>query len=309
MNSVTFVDSKPETKFFQGLFLILKKYFSLTKPRIVILLSITGLGGFFIASLTYHIHFDLIQLISALYMGYASAGGAMVINSYFDRDIDILMERTSKRPTVGENSIEPPEKVIVFGGLLVASALIVGYLEFNLLTSLLLSWGVFFYLLGYTLYLKRKSILNNIIGGLASPTPVWVGYAALLGYVPLYGWLLGFLVFIWTPSHTWALASKYYEDYRRAKLPVLTAVYGLEKTALFSFLLGILVLIYSTILIYLMASNPFFAYILLFIPDLIFFVMLYNFWHQPSIKTANTCFKTHNVWLAIAFMIILFFTF
>ena len=308
MNSITFVNTKSEIKSLQGLFLILKKYFSLTKPRIVILLTITGLGGFFIASLTYHVKFDLVQLISALYMGYASAGGAMVINSYFDRDIDVLMNRTAKRPTVGKNPINPPEKVVVFGGLLIATALLVGYIEFNLLTALLLSWGVFFYLLGYTLYLKRKSLLNNIIGGLASPTPVWVGYAALLGYVPVYGWLLGFLVFIWTPSHTWALASKYYEDYRRAKIPVLPAVYGLETTAMFTFFWGILVLMYTAILIFLMTTNPVYAFLLLFIPNIVFFIMLYNFWHHPSIQSANRCFKTHNVWLALAFGVILFFT-
>ncbi len=131
---------------FQLLQQSVRAYISLTKPRIVVLLSITGIIGFILASEEF---FSVIDLSIAIFIGYMSAGGAMTINAYMDRDVDSLMKRTSGRASVGENPITPPEKILIFGFILVIVAIALAFLVFNLLTAFFVSWGVFYYLLGY----------------------------------------------------------------------------------------------------------------------------------------------------------------
>ena len=219
-------------------------YLTLTKPRIVLLLTITGIGGFFVPDPSMN-GVSILDLLVFVYIGYASAGGAMTINNVIDRDIDILMERTKTRPTVGEDALKA-KNVLMFGTGLAASGVIIASLYFNALTAIFLLWGILFYLFGYSLFLKRKSILNTILGGLASPAPVWVGYAARLGEIPIEGWLLGGLVFLWTPSHTWALSTKYLDDYKAANIPMLPVKLGIEKTGLITFYSGMFVIAYGT---------------------------------------------------------------
>ena len=147
--------------------LTLKNYFSLTKPKIVILLSLTGIIAYIIANNGVP---NLNIFIAGLIVGYAAPGGAMAINSYIDRDIDRLMNRTNKRASVNpENLIDPPEKIVVFGSALVVLSLFIAFIFFNLLTVLLLLFGVIFYIIGYSMILKRYTVWNTIIGGLASP--------------------------------------------------------------------------------------------------------------------------------------------
>ena len=250
---------------------------------------------------------NLLGLLVALYVGYASAGGAMVINAYIDRDIDILMNRTKKRASVGTDAINPPEKIVLFGGTLVFTSIGLAFAYFNPLTAVFVAFGVFFYLIGYSLYLKRHSILNNIIGGLASPVPVWVAYAAIEDTKMLLNWeawLLGILVFVWTPSHTWALASKYHEDYRNAKIPVLPALYGLKITARVTFLWIFLVVGYAVALSFVMSQGSPVPLLLLILPNLWLIYSGYRFLRDPIEQTAYRCFKTHNIWLAITFVVI-----
>ena len=282
-----------------------KRYTTLTKPRIVLLLTITGLVGFLIAGRNnYNFDFAL-KLIIAIYMGFASAGGAMVINSYLDRDIDFLMERTRERASVNKNPINPPEKILIFGGGLVISAVVIAFFAFNLLTAIFVSWGVLFYLIGYSLYLKRRSVLQNVIGGLASPTPVWVGYAAIqntkmLGNME--AWLLGGLVFVWTISHTYALSSKYLEDYKKANIPVFPVVYGIKLTSQITFLWIFVVVAYSILISFWMTNSNIILQLLLILPHLILIYSGYIFLRDPTAQTAYRCFKTHNFWLAIVFL-------
>lgn len=275
-----------------------RAYLSLTKPRIVVLLSITGIVGFILASKG---KFSIIELVIAIFIGYLSAGGAMTINAYLDRDIDSLMERTSQRASVGENAINPPEKILLVGSIFVIAALALAFLVFNALTAFFVGWGAFYYLLGYSLVLKRRSIVNTLLGGLASPAPVLMGYAAITGTIPLEGWLLGFLVFFWTPSHTWSLATKYVEDYRRANIPMLPVVYGIPRTAQITFGWGILVIAYATVLTYVMTNGSIIILLLILIPHFFLFSGLYRFLKTPSEQTAYRSFKLHNIWLALIF--------
>lgn len=285
-------------------FVSVLEYISLTKPRIIVLLMITGIVGFFVPEPNMH-GVRFLDLLVFIFIGYAAAGGAMTVNSYIDRDIDALMERTKNRPTLGDDAITGA-KVLLFGGGFAALGIIIGWLYFNALTGLFLAWGVIFYLTGYSLLLKRKSILNTIIGGLASPTPVWVGYAARINHIPLEGWLLGSIVLIWTPSHTWALSTKHLDDYIAAGIPMLPAKIGMEKTGLLTMIMGIVTMLYGTYLTYYFYDHPI-IFVAMIIPDLIFLYGLWMFYSKPSKQTANQCFKLHNVWLGITFTMIVLF--
>ncbi len=279
----------------------------LSKWKITLLLSITGVVAYFIPSLD---NISLIGLLVFVLAGIISSDGALIINYYIDRDIDILMERTNKRASV-DDSITP-SKVLLVGSVVSTIGVLIG-LYFGPWTAFHLAWGVLFYVFGYSMYLKRKSILNTIIGGLASPAPVWAGYAAryeelglkgdFLG-VPLEGWLLGGLVFIWTPSHTWALSTKNVDDYTRAKIPMVPVRYGVEKTGQMTFYWGLSVIIYG-IAISWWITNSIIVAVIISLVSLYLFYGLWIFKTRASRVTGNRCFRIHNDWLLITFLVIL----
>lgn len=285
----------------------------LSKPKITLLLWLTGIVGYLIPSKDGIVFLDLLVFSIA---GVLSSDGALIINYFIDRDIDIIMSRTKNRASVGDNAI-PSHQVLLTGIGVSLVGVIIGWIYFGIWTAMQLSWGVLFYVFGYSLYLKRKSILNTIIGGLASPAPVWAGYAAryeilpsgpetlYLG-VPVIGWLLGAVVFIWTPSHTWALSTKNYEDYKAVNLPMVPVRYGIPFTAKITFGWGILVIIYGAWLAYFLTGAPW-----VILPVLLASVLLgwglWVFLKNPSVETGAKCFRAHNGWLAIVFLVILLF--
>ena len=171
------------------------EFLSLSKPRIIILLLITGIVGYAIPDVNSVNFFDLLIFIIC---GYLSSGGAMMVNSFLDRDIDHLMQRTKHRAKIIEDTGFNSNFILFFGSVMSVTGVLLGWLFFNSVVGIFLAWGVLFYIFGYTLYLKRKNVLNTIFGGLASPASVWAGYAArlsdsaVLGDMLLEGWLLGF---------------------------------------------------------------------------------------------------------------------
>ncbi|MHA2502143.1 MAG: UbiA family prenyltransferase [Candidatus Kariarchaeaceae archaeon] len=283
-----------------------KMYFHLTKPRIVILLSITGLVAFLLPSIG---SVGAGELLTFLVAGYFVAGGAMAINNAIDRDMDSKMERTSTRPSIEQMS---PQEVTLFGGSLMVLGSIIAYFTFGLFTTLHLAWGGVFYLLGYTLVLKRNTWLNTIVGGLASPAPVWAAYAAraeLAGYsypdgflgVSYQGWLLGVLVFIWTPSHTWAMAVKNYDDYVNADVPMLPVILGINRTAWLNLIASTFVVGYSLWLLQeVMSVTRLWIGFWISIP---FLLSGLYFVRNPDTSGGKQNFYAHNIWLALIFVL------
>lgn len=259
---------------------------------------------------------NLFNLVLFTIFGVSAAAGGLTINNVIDRDIDSVMIRTSKRPSVGADAISW-SNLMIFGIVLSLIGFIGSYLYFGINTFFFLAFGNLFYLFGYSLYLKRRSLWNTILGGLASPAPVWAGFAAryelgsiipdwvFLG-VTLEGWLLGGLVFIWTPSHTWAMATKNVEDYKETNIPMLPVVVGVEKTAWYTLIGGVITIIYGTWLAFWM-SNRLLVFLALVLPNLYLFRSLWIFYKDPSPDTGNYSFKAHNYWLSIVFSIILLF--
>jgi heme o synthase len=203
----------------------LSDYYQLTKPRIQVLLLITTAGAMWIAS---HGHVDLFLLLATLLGGTLAASSANVFNCLIDRDIDLLMERTRRRP-LPSGRIKPYQAAL-FATILGVSAFVVLAVFANLLSALLAILGIGFYVVIYTLWLKRSTTQNIVIGGAAGAIPPLVGWAAVTGDLSLSALVLFGIIFVWTPPHFWALAMMIREDYRKAGVPMLPVIVGDEAT-------------------------------------------------------------------------------
>lgn len=199
-------------------------YIALTKPRIIELLLITTVPTMVVAEGGWP---SLSLILITLVGGSLAAGGANAINMYIDRDIDALMERTKTRPLV--TGLIKPRSALVFAVVLEILAFAILWAGANLLSGVLAISATLFYVFVYSLWLKRTSKQNIVIGGAAGAVPVLVGWAAVtnsLGWTP---WLLFLLIFLWTPPHFWALAIKHSDDYKAAGVPMLPVVETHDK--------------------------------------------------------------------------------
>jgi len=205
---------------------LVRDLIALTKPAIMSLLLLTALGGMFLAARGVP-PFGI--LAATLIGGAAASGGAASLNQYFDRDIDERMRRTRKRPLPARRV--STSVAIWWGIALNVVAFVVLALFANLLAATLALAGTVFYILVYTIWLKRSTAQNIVIGGAAGAIPPLVGWAAITGSLDLSAWLLFAIVFFWTPAHFWALALLIRDDYERAGVPMLPVVRGDEATA------------------------------------------------------------------------------
>ncbi|MET0560631.1 MAG: heme o synthase [Gaiellaceae bacterium] len=204
-----------------------RDYFTLTKPRIMTLLLLTGAAGMFVGAQGV----PPLGLFGVTMLGLALAcGGASALNHVIDRDIDALMgSRTEKRP-VATGRVSP-EQALEFGVLLSAISFAVLASAVNVLTAVLALVGNLFYVLVYTRWLKRSTPQNIVIGGAAGAVPPLVGYAAATGSLALPALWLFLIVFLWTPPHFWALALMIKNAYAAAGVPMLPVVRGDRETA------------------------------------------------------------------------------
>jgi len=203
----------------------LRDYLSLLKLRIVVLLDATAVGVMIPAA---HGHPRLVAVLSVLAGGTLAAGGAHAINCWFDRDIDAAMSRTRRRP-LPDGRI-PAWHALALGIVLNALAFAVLWWGANLLAAGLALLGTLIYVFVYTVWLKRTTPQNIVIGGAAGAIPPLVGWAAATGRLDLTAFALFAVIFFWTPPHFWALAQLIKADYARARIPMLPVVSG-ERTA------------------------------------------------------------------------------
>lgn len=215
---------------------VLKGYLALTKPRIIELLLITTVPTMIVAANGWPRAW---LIVATLIGGTLAAGGANAFNMVIDRDIDALMERTKRRPLV--TGVMSARSAALFACALEIVAFVVLASWVNVLSAWLALSATAFYVVVYTLILKRRSKQNIVIGGAAGAVPVLVGWAAVtnsLGWTPV---LLFLVIFLWTPPHFWALAVRYRDDYQAAHVPMMPVVASLRRTTLE-------ILIYSVIL-------------------------------------------------------------
>jgi protoheme IX farnesyltransferase len=203
-----------------------RDYITLTKPRIMTLLLLTGAAGMFVGAQGV----PPLGLFAVTMAGLALAcGGASALNHVLDRDLDRLMHRTGHRPVAEERVT--PERAVEFGLALMAFSFVLLASLVNVLTAVLALVGGLFYVLVYTRWLKRTTPQNIVIGGAAGAVPPLVGWAAATGNLGVPALFLFLIVFFWTPPHFWALALVIKRDYAAARVPMLPVVRGDDETA------------------------------------------------------------------------------
>lgn len=212
---------------YEGVRGTLRTYVELAKMRIVLLLVFTTVTAMVIAAEGAP---SISILLPTILGGALAAGGASAINQYLDRDMDAKMSRTARRP-IPSGRVEPINALVYGLALIVLSVVVLGFFV-NWLSAALALIGAVYYVVLYTIILKRNTVLNILIGGGAGAIPVLVGWAAVRGSLSFEAFILFAIVFYWTPPHSWALALLVNADYSRANVPMMPAARGEAVTRL-----------------------------------------------------------------------------
>lgn len=229
----------------------LHDYVEVSKPRIVIVLVITAITSLLAGSRfdsTPNVAWDVTawQFGFLTLTGALASMGASALNHYYDRDIDRIMERTAKRPIpAGRLS---SKNVLIYGISISILSVIIAWLTLNPVATGMIALGIFFYVIIYTAWLKRSNASNIVIGGFAGSAASMAGWATATGSINLLGFLVGWLVFMWTPPHFWCLAIRAREEYASVRVPMLPVLIGNQKTARYILVNTAILLPYSVLL-------------------------------------------------------------
>ena len=271
-------------------------YFRLTKPRIVVLLLVTTIPAMILAEGGLPSPWLVLATVAG---GAVAAGGANALNCYFDRDIDSLMRRTRDRP-LPAGQVEP-ENAAVFGIVLGGVGFLILEAFANLLAAFLTLGAFAFYVVVYTLLLKRTTPLNIVIGGAAGAMPPVVGWAAVTGEIGAPALVLFGIIAFWTPPHFWALSLNYSSDYERAGVPMLPVVVGPEETRRQILLHTVALVAVSLLLSATGATGVIYLSAALVLGGLFIFYAL-RLWRQASGRASAALFRYSIIYLALLFV-------
>ncbi|MGK2966439.1 MAG: heme o synthase [Tepidiformaceae bacterium] len=210
-----------------GFAAIIRAYVALTKPRIIVLLLITTVPAMIVAERGWPSGWLILATLAG---GTLSAAGANALNCWYDRDIDGIMQRTRGRPLV--TGIIPATHALIFGIALGAGAFVFLWATTTLMAAVLALSALLFYVFIYTIWLKRRTPQNIVIGGAAGAFPPMVGWAAVTGDISLASFIMFAIIFFWTPPHFWALSLRLKDDYAVAGIPMLPVTDGPAVTRL-----------------------------------------------------------------------------
>lgn len=280
-----------------------RAYIELTKPRIVILLVFTCVTSMIVAA-------DALPPVDLLLLtvlgGALSAGGASAINQYLDRELDAKMARTGRRP-IPSGRI-PEGHALVFGLALVASSVLILGGFVNWLAAILALAGALYYVVIYTLILKRNTVVNILIGGGAGAMPVLVGWAAASGSLELQAFILFAIVFYWTPPHSWALAILVNKDYAAADIPMMPVARG-EAVTRFQILfysIQLVIISLSPVLLLLQPEAPLMLdYLYLAFAALLGLILIglaFELIRRADKVAARALYKYSSLYLALLFL-------
>ena len=226
----------------------IKDYIEVSKPRIVIVLVITAVTSMLAATRfdgTPNTAWDISgwKLLFLIISGSLSSMGASAINQFYDKNIDNLMGRTAKRP-IPSGRLRA-NNVLIYGLALCVLSVVLAWFTLNPMATFMIGFGIFFYVVIYTLLLKRRTVWNIVIGGFAGSAAAMAGWATTTNSIDVLGFLVGWIVFMWTPPHFWCLAIKQREEYSKAKVPMLPVIYGNQVTAKYIFINSLILIPYS----------------------------------------------------------------
>lgn len=277
---------------------IVKDYIALTKPRVISLLLFTTILAMVIAAGGWP---PFWQVLLVGLGGYMAAGAANTLNMIVERDLDVAMERTSHRPTVDQRITNGQAAIFAF--VLAAGSFAILTLSANVLSALLAMAGLVFYVLIYTLLLKRRTWQNIVIGGAAGAFPPLVGYAAVKGELSVLAWILFGIIFFWTPVHFWALAILIKDDYAKAGVPMLPCVKGDKVTTVQIVLYAVLTAVISVIPLF-MGEAGFFYLAGAVVLNILLLVQSLQLMRNTSAPRARALFKYSMLYLALLFIFI-----
>lgn len=223
-----------------------REILEISKPRIVVLLVITAVTSMYAASKLVGPELDNFGLLHIIIAGALASAGSSALNHYYDRDIDPKMKRTSTRP-IPSGRLKA-NHALIYGLAVSCASVIYAYFTLNPVATFFIALGIFFYVIVYTAWLKRLNTSNIVIGGFAGSAASMAGWSAATGSMDLLGFLIGFLVFVWTPSHFWCLAMKIKDDYEEANVPMLPVVIGMQRTSKYILANTMILLPYSLML-------------------------------------------------------------
>lgn len=274
-----------------------RDFIALMKPRVMSLVIFTGLVGMMLVPTATH---PLLLVISLVAIA-AGAGASGAINQWYDRDIDALMKRTAERPIPAGKVL--PEEALSLGIIVSVLSVLVLWFAGGINAALLLGFTIFFYGVVYTIWLKRSTAQNIVIGGAAGAFPPAIGWLAAGGGVTLEPILLFALIFIWTPPHFWALALVRNEDYTRAGVPMMPVVAGRQSTRL-------QILLYALVLAPLGVAPAILGMASLFyggvaaVLGLVFVQRSWKLWRSDSDADAMGLFKFSILYLFLIFLVL-----
>lgn len=280
-----------------------REYLEVSKPRIVVVLVIVAITSMLAASRfdnTPEVGWDISiwNLLFLIISGTLASMGSSALNHYYDRDIDKVMQRTSKRPIPSGKLL--PQKVLLYGLILSAVSVILAVLTLNMVTASMIALGIFIYVVVYTIWLKRNNPTNIIIGGFAGSAASMAGWSAATGSIDLLGFLVGLLVFLWTPAHFWCLAIKAREEYVTVNVPMLPVLVGNQKTATYIFYNTALLLPYSLAL-YFFGLGVVFT-VIAAIAGSLMLVYHYKLTKEPTPEFAWKAYKVTAPYLVVIFV-------
>ena len=252
-------------------------YFSLLKPRVMSLVIFTALIGMVMAPGAIHPLLGAVALLSIA----VGAGASGALNMWWDADIDAVMSRTAKRP-IPAGEVHASEAA-AFGAFLSVLSVTLLWLATNWIAAALLSFTIFFYVFIYSMWLKRATPQNIVIGGAAGALPPVVGWAAITGDAPLAAWVLFAIIFLWTPPHFWALALYREGDYERAGIPMMPNIAGEASTKRQIFFYALLVAAAGLAPFFVGISGPLFAVF----AAILGIIFVYRAWNVMTAPTGD----------------------
>ena len=271
-------------------------YLELCKPRIIALMLLTSTVGILLAPATG-------DLWNALIFGNLGIGlcasAAAAINHVIDQKIDAKMRRTSKRPLV-KGSVDTVN-ALIFAAALTFTGMALLIVMVNATTAVLTMASLIGYAIIYTSFLKRVTTQNIVIGGIAGAMPPLLGWVAVTDSIDARAWLLVLIIFLWTPPHFWALAIAKKEEYEKTKIPMFSVIYGIELTSLHALLYSLLLII-STMLLYLIGMTSIIYLVLVTLLNIRQLHLSWKLWKRPN----DRILAMQLFWYSIYYLMLLF---
>ncbi len=275
-------------------------YLALTKPKIIPLLLMVALGSSVVAARTIP---SPLLLAGLLFAGATASGGALALNSYLEIGVDSKMKRTMARPLPSKR-IVPPSHALILGFGLLALGVAVSLVTLNLLATAFIALGAFVYVPVYTVFLKPRTSWNIVLGGFAGSCAALAGWYAVTASDPAIGWILGALVFVWTPSHFWSLAVITEQDYSAAGIPMLPSEIGAEAASKYIVTNTLLLIPVSLLFTMYLSGVGLYVYLAVTVVfDLLLLATNIKVLRSPTKANAFLAFKFSSPYLAVVFLV------